>query len=49
MPVVPNPTVASTVITLDPELTFSITFVLPVTSKVPVTNSHHQILQTNLK
>ena len=39
VPDVPNPTVESTVITLDPELIFSITFVLPVTSKVPVTNS----------
>ena len=39
VPVVPNPTVESTVITLDPLLTLSITFVLPVTSKVPVINS----------
>ena len=39
VPVVPNPTVESTVMTLDPPLTFSITFVLPVTSKVPVMNS----------
>ena len=39
VPVVPNPTVESTVMILDPPLTFSITFVLPVTSKVPVMNS----------
>ena len=39
VPVVPNPTVESTVIILDPLLTFSIDLVLPVTSKVPVIDS----------